>query len=352
MRQAQYFEPLEHQKLRCQLCPRACVIKPGQVGFCQNRENRGGQLYLNSYGLSSGFQLDPIEKKPLNHFYPGSAVLSLGTIGCNLSCKFCQNWGISKEKHWDHLARPVTPEQLAQAAIEAGARSVALTYNDPVIYAEFAIDLAAACRAAGVEVVLVTAGYVNEEPREALFKDVSAANVDLKAFDDHFYHRLCGGRLSPVKETLVYLAQETKVWLEVTTLLIEGENDDPAELEAMAQWMVEALGPQVPWHISAFHPDHQMLGHPRTGLESLDRARQIGLEAGLHYVYTGNVYHPEGDATHCPRCSGLVIQRDRYQILSYQLGPGGYCRHCGAQVHGHFADQPGGASPVPRRVDI
>lgn len=353
MKRATYFEPRPDGKVLCTLCPRACVIKPGHTGFCQNRENQGGVLYLNSYGQASGFQLDPIEKKPLNHFFPGTSVLSLGTIGCNLGCKFCQNWDISKEKHWDrHLARPAPPQRLAEAAKEAGAKSVALTYNDPVIFAEYAQDVTQACSEAGVETVLVTAGYVNAGPRERLFDGVSAANVDLKAFDDHFYHKLCGGRLRPVLDTLEYLARETDVWLEVTTLLIEGENDDPARLEQMAQWMVEHLGPHVPWHLSAFHPDYHLMNRPRTSKETLQRARRIGLESGLFYVYTGNVHDPEGDRTFCPHCSQPVIERDWYQILTYHLGPGGYCRHCGASVHGRFGEGPGHASPRPVRVEV
>lgn len=353
MKRAIYFEARPEGKVLCTLCPRACVIKPGQAGFCQNRENQGGVLYLNSYGQASGFQLDPIEKKPLNHFYPGTGVLSLGTIGCNLGCKFCQNWDISKQKLWDRqMARPASPERLAEAAKEAGAKSVALTYNDPVIFAEYAQDVTQACRAAGIEVVLVTAGYVNQGPREDLFAGVSAANVDLKAFDDHFYHELCGGRLRPVLDTLEYLAQETDVWLEVTTLVIEGENDDPGQLEQMARWMVEHLGPQVPWHLSAFHPDYHLMHRPRTAKETLQQARRIGQEAGLLYVYTGNIHDPEGDQTHCPGCGGVVIERDWYQILNYRLGPGGYCQHCGAQVHGKFGEGPGHASPRPVRVEI
>jgi len=336
MKKARYFQSLENQSLSCQLCPRLCHLKPGEQGFCQNRENQGGVMYLNSYGKASGFQLDPIEKKPLNHFFPGSGVYSFGTIGCNLGCKFCQNWEISKVDQWDSFARSADPADIAQAAKTAGATSVAMTYNDPVIYIEFVTDVAQACKEAGLKVVLVSAGYINEEPRSELFAQVDAVNIDLKAFDESFYKTLCQGHLEPVKETLVYLAKETNVWTEITCLIIEGKNDSPQEIETLSRWIAEELGPQVPLHLSAFHPDHKMQDHPKTGLSTLIQTRHLAQSAGLQFVYTGNVYHPDGDTTFCPTCHQPVIERDWYKIISNQLGVGGFCKHCGGTVAGVF----------------
>ncbi|OGG93720.1 MAG: AmmeMemoRadiSam system radical SAM enzyme [Candidatus Lambdaproteobacteria bacterium RIFOXYD12_FULL_49_8] len=347
-----YWQPLEMGLLRCQLCPRSCKIKPGETGFCQNRENLGGELFLNSFGLASGFQLDPIEKKPLHHFYPGSSVLSFGTIGCNLGCRFCQNWGISKKDNWDNLAKEASPQRIAQAAKAIGAHSVALTYNDPTIFIEFAIEVAQACKEAGIKVVLVTAGYINKAPRADLYRWVDAANVDLKAFNESFYRHLCQGHLAPVLETLEYLANETKCWVEVTNLVIEGENDRPEEMQAMASWIAQKMGPHTPLHLSAFHPDFEMKHHPKTSLATLKHLRQIAVEAGLSHVYTGNVHDPEGGRTLCAHCGELLIQRDWYQIEAYRLSPQGYCRGCGQALAGRFGSGAGGASARSQRVQI
>ncbi len=284
-----YWHTLEDDRVQCDVCPRACRLHEGQRGLCFVRAREQNQIVLTTYGRSSGFCVDPIEKKPLNHFLPGSSVLSFGTAGCNLACKFCQNWDISKSREMDTLADSASPEQIARAAKRMGCRSVAFTYNDPVIFLEYAVDVARACREAGIRSVAVTAGYISEDPREEFFRAMDAANVDLKGFTERFYHEVCGGHLQPVLDTLVYLKRHTDVWFEITTLLIPGENDSERELEEMTQWVVENVGPDVPWHFTAFHPDWKMVDKPRTPPSTLSMARRIAMKNGVRYAYTGNV---------------------------------------------------------------
>jgi pyruvate formate lyase activating enzyme len=338
---ARYFHALPDGRIQCDLCPRDCRLAEGQRGLCFVRQNQGGQMILTTYGRSSGFCLDPIEKKPLAHFYPGTSVLSFGTAGCNLSCKFCQNWDISKSKEMDRLAAEASPEQIARAAVSQGAKSVAFTYNDPVIFAEYAMDTADACRALGIKSVAVTAGYIHAQPRADFYAKMDAANVDLKGFTEQFYQKLTASHLSPVLETLEYLVHHTAVWTEVTTLLIPGFNDSEAELQRLSEWFVTKLRPDVPLHFSAFHPDYKMMNVPPTRPETLQRARAIARSAGLLHVYTGNVHDIEGDTTLCPGCREPLIVRDYYQILSYKLDPSGACPRCGHQLAGHFATHPG-----------
>ncbi len=328
-------------RVRCEVCPRRCLLRDGQRAFCFVRAARGQEVVLTTYGRSTGFCLDPIEKKPLNHFFPGSAVLSFGTAGCNLGCRFCQNWDISKAREVERLSGAAEPDEIAAAAVEAGARSVAFTYNDPVIFLEYVVDVAEACRARGVETVAVTAGYVTPEARRRLFAPISAANVDLKAFSEEFYHRFCAGHLAPVLDTLVYLRRETTVWLELTTLLIPGANDSADELARLCDWVVENLGPDVPLHFTAFHPDYRELDRPGTPVETLRRARSQARAAGLLHVYTGNVADPEGQSTYCPGCGALVIERSGYTLGAWRLR-GGACAACGAPIAGRFDDAPGG----------
>jgi pyruvate formate lyase activating enzyme len=297
-------------------------------------------MVLTTYGRSSGFCIDPIEKKPLNHFYPGTSVLSFGTAGCNLGCRFCQNWDISKAREFDRLADKASPQAIAAAARRFNCRSVAFTYNDPVIFAEYAMDVADACRAVGVAAVAVTAGYMTGESRPEFYRHMDAANVDLKGFTEEFYHRTCCGELAPVLDTLKYLRHETNVWFEVTTLLIPGENDGEPELERAADWFAANLGPDVPWHFTAFHPDYKMLDHACTPLATLTRARAIARARGLRYVYTGNVSDPAGGATWCPGCGRRLIERDRYELREWRVNDG-HCAHCGFAVAGRFAAQPG-----------
>ena len=333
---ARYWHWLDDGRMQCDLCPRDCRLHEGQRGACFVRQRVGDQMILTTYGRSSGFCIDPIEKKPLNHFYPGSSVLSFGTAGCNLACKFCQNWDISKSCDMDRLMDQASPESIAEAAARNACKSVAFTYNDPVIFAEYAMDVADACHARGLQTVAVTAGYMHDAARRDFYAKMDAANVDLKAFTDDFYFRLTGSHLQPVRDTLVYLKRETKVWFEITTLLIPGHNDSDEEISAMCQWLMTELGPDVPLHFSAFHPDHKMPDVPATPLATLVRARQIARKVGLHYVYTGNVHHTEGDTTFCPACHAPLIERDWYLIKLYRLDANGHCPDCGAAIAGRF----------------
>ncbi len=345
-----YWHQLADGQLQCDLCPRHCRLQEGQRGLCYVRQRLDDEVRLVSYGRSSGFCVDPIEKKPLNHFYPGSGVLSFGTAGCNLACKFCQNWDTTKSREMDTLADGARPLQLARAARERDCRSVAFTYNDPIIFMEYALDVAAACHEAGVKTVAVTAGYIDPEPRVEFFAAVDAANIDLKAFSDRFYYKICGAHLQPVLETLEYVYHETDTWLELTTLLIPGENDSDAELNEMCAWVVEKLGPDVPMHFTAFHPDWKMLDHPRTPSSTLTRARDIALANGVRYAYTGNVRDPAGASTYCHNCGELLIERDWHHIGHWRLGADGACTACGTQLAGHFDARPGSALSMPVRV--
>ncbi|MGC1509541.1 AmmeMemoRadiSam system radical SAM enzyme [Ketobacter nezhaii] len=352
VRQTKYWHSLEDGRVQCDICPRQCKLRDQQRGLCFVRANVGNQIVLTTYGRSSGFCVDPIEKKPLNHFYPGSSVLSFGTAGCNLSCKFCQNWDISKSRQMDTLASRAQPEAIVQAALDTGCRSVAFTYNDPVVFQEYAVDVAQACRAAGLESVAVSAGYHSAQARSEFYQSISAANIDLKAFSERFYWNVTGAHLSPVLDTLSYLKHETAVWFEITTLLIPGQNDEPGEIEAMSRWIMDNLGADVPLHFSAFHPDYKMKDIPATPRATLNRARKIAMEQGLNYVYTGNVHDQAGDCTYCPNCHSELIQRDWYQLNSWSLAPGGRCSHCDTLIPGRFGLQPdhGTRKAMPVRI--
>ncbi len=335
-----WWHLLSDGRMQCDLCPRDCRLHEGQRGACFVRQRGEGetrdQMLLTTYGRSSGFCIDPIEKKPLNHFYPGSSVLSFGTAGCNLACKFCQNWDISKSKNMDRLADQASPEAIAQTAVNGKCKSVAFTYNDPVIFAEYAMDVADACHAHGVKTVAVTAGYMHDAPRREFYAKMDAANVDLKAFTDDFYFKLCGAHLQPVLDTLVYLERETAVWVEITTLLIPGKNDSVEEITAMCAWIMKELGPDVPLHLTAFHPDFKMNDLPRTPAETLHRARRIAQDAGLHYVYTGNIHDTEGGTTYCPQCHAALVVRDWHQINAYEVTPESKCPRCATTIAGEF----------------
>ena len=348
---ARYWHRLPDGRIQCDLCPRACRLHDGQRAFCFVRERRGDELVLSTYGRSTGFCVDPIEKKPLHHFLPGTPVLSFGTAGCNLGCRFCQNWDISKSREVERLSEEATPQAIAAAAARLGCRSVAFTYNDPVIWAEYAIDVARACRERGLKSVAVTAGYITPGARGDFFGAMDAANVDLKAFTETFYRKLTFAELAPVLDTLVWLRRETGVWLEVTTLLIPGENDGDEEIHRLSAWFASNLGPDVPLHFSAFHPDFKMSDTPPTPPATLTRAREIARSHGLRYVYTGNVHDREGDATLCPDCGTVLIQRDWYEILDYRIEDGA-CGVCGRVVPGVFESEPGtwGARRAPVRI--
>jgi pyruvate formate lyase activating enzyme len=345
-----YWHLLDDGRIQCDVCPRACKLRDGQRGLCFVRAREGDEIVLTTYGRSSGFCVDPIEKKPLNHFLPGTSVLSFGTAGCNLSCRFCQNWDISKSRELDTLADAASPETIAEAAARLGCSSVAFTYNDPVIFLEYAIDVADACRERGIKSVAVTAGYMCAEPRVELYEHMDAANVDLKGFTESFYGDICAGRLGPVLETLEYLEHETDVWFEITNLLIPGLNDSDEEIDAMTSWVVERLGPDVPMHFTAFHPDYKMLDRPPTPASTLARARAIALANGVRYPYTGNVHDSEGGSTYCHGCGSRLIERDWYRLGGYLVTADGCCEACGAPLPGIFAGPPGAWGP--RRLPV
>ncbi|MCM8527890.1 MAG: AmmeMemoRadiSam system radical SAM enzyme [Lentisphaeraceae bacterium] len=335
-----YWHKLEGGRVQCDLCPRNCKVSEGQRGLCFVRANEGGEIVLKTYGRSSGFCIDPIEKKPLNHFFPGTSVLSFGTAGCNLFCKFCQNWDISKASSMDRLMNDAMPEQIAEAALKHGCKSVAYTYNDPVIFLEYAVDIAKECRKRGIKNVAVTAGYINEEPRKEFFEYMDAVNVDLKAFTDEFYKKVCGGKLQDVLDTLLYIRNSTDVWMELTTLLIPDENDSELELDQLTKWVCRNLGPDTPIHFSAFHPDFKMMDKERTPLKTLLKACDIARNNGLYHVYAGNVHNPENDSTYCHECGELLIERDWYQLKKWNLKHSS-CPSCGVTCSGHFESSPG-----------
>jgi len=340
-RPGRYWHALEDGRIQCDLCPRLCRLREGQRGMCFVRAHRMGEMILTTYGRSSGFCVDPIEKKPLNHFLPGTPILSFGTAGCNLTCKFCQNWDISKSREMDRLMDQASPETIARAAKRLGCRSVAFTYNDPVIFHEYAVDVAQACREEGILSVAVTAGYVSPEPREEFYRHMDAANIDLKAFSETFYRKLAAGHLEPVKDTLRYVCNETDVWVELTTLLIPGWNDSDEELHEMTEWVVEKLGPDVPMHFTAFHPDWKMREVPATPAATLNRARAIASQNGVRFAYSGNVHDKAGESTYCSTCGQLLIGRDWYVLSDWKLTGDGSCDTCGTRLPGVFEAQPG-----------
>lgn len=330
----------EPDRIACDLCPRACILRPGDRGFCFVRENVGGEMILSTYGRSTGFCIDPIEKKPLNHFYPGNSVLSFGTAGCNLGCKFCQNWDISKSKEIEKLSEEASPSTIATAAKALGCQSVAFTYNDPVVWAEYAIDAAKACRAAGIKTVAVTAGYITPEARPAFFEYMDAANVDLKAFTEEFYKHVTLSHLQPVLDTLRWLVHESDVWLEVTNLIIPDANDTREEVQQMCDWLLRELGPDVPIHFTAFHPDFRMRDRGNTRSDTLLAAYDLAKSAGLHYPYIGNVHAGPQQSTYCPGCRQTVIERIGYDIRKYAI-QNSRCTRCGTLIAGHFTDSAG-----------
>jgi len=347
-----YWHRLEDGRLQCDLCPRECKLHDGQQGLCFVRANQNDEIVLTTYGRSSGFCIDPIEKKPLNHFLPGTPVFSFGTAGCNLACKFCQNWDISKSREMDTLADAAMPENIASTAAHYDCRSVAFTYNDPVIFHEYAIDVAKACRDRDIKTVAVTAGYVSPEPRTEFYQWMDAANVDLKAFTDRFYHKITGSHLAPVLDTLKYIKHETNCWLETTTLIIPGENDSEKELTEMCEWVVEHLGADTPMHFSAFHPDFKMRDTLSTPPETLTMAREIAIKTGIHYAYVGNVHNRDADSTWCHHCGSLLIERDWYELGQWHLDEHANCLNCGSKLAGVFEEKPGhwGARRLPVRM--
>ncbi|MBU1996926.1 MAG: AmmeMemoRadiSam system radical SAM enzyme [Candidatus Omnitrophica bacterium] len=333
---ARFWEQSEKDTIKCNLCPRHCVLSDGQNGFCFVRKNVSGKMILTTYGRSSGFCIDPIEKKPLNHFYPGSKILSFGTAGCNLGCKFCQNWDLSRSREFDKLTEKASPEEIALAAKTHDCKSVAFTYNDPIIFAEYAYDTAIACHKLDIKTVAVTAGYITDEARASFFEHIDATNVDLKSFSEDFYEKYCSGQLEPVLKTLIYLKEKTDIWFEITNLIIPGLNDKYQELTDMTKWISDNLGNDVPLHFSAFHPTYKMTDRKATPIETLIRAREIALNSGLKYVYTGNVHHKEGASTYCSKCDHLLIERDWYRIGEDNLINNNQCPKCTTVCAGIF----------------
>lgn len=335
-----WHESDDNTRLICDLCPRHCALRPGDRGFCFVRENRDGQIVSTTYGRSTGFCIDPIEKKPLHQFYPGTAVLSFGTPGCNLGCTFCQNWTMSRSRSIEAACVEARPQTIAAAAVEHGCRSVAFTYNDPIIWAEYAIDTARACHAVGVRTVAVTSSYITDAARSEFFQPMDAANVDLKGFSEQFYREYCGGHLQPVLDSLRWLVHESQTWVEITNLVIPGANDSPEDIRGMCRWIATELGPDVPLHFSAFHPDFKLTDRRATSPETLGAAYQIARDAGLRYVYTGNVCDPERQHTYCPGCGRPVIRRDGYVVGGFELR-GGRCADCQTTIAGRFDENVG-----------
>ncbi len=347
-----YWHFVENHKIQCDVCPRECKLNEGQRGLCYVRGRENNQIVLHTYGKSSGFCIDPIEKKPLNHFFPGTSVLSFGTAGCNLICQFCQNWSISKSREMDILSDEANPELIVKVAKKFNCKSIAFTYNDPVIFFEYAIDVAKECHKYDLYTVAVTAGYIKSEPREEFFSYIDAANVDLKGFTENFYKKNCGGHLQPVLDTLLFLKKHTNVWLEITTLLIPEENDSDHEIKKECEWILDNLGDEVPLHFTAFHPDFRMRNKYPTSHYTLKKARKIAMDVGLKFVYVGNVYDEESESTYCPKCKKKIIGRNWYVLSDYQLTEDGKCKFCGYQIQGRFDKTKGnwGSKRVPVRL--
>lgn len=335
LKEAKWWKPVENEKILCTLCPRYCKIGDGQPGFCYIRQNQNGKLITLGYGRPTGFAIDPVEKKPLNHFYPGTNILSFGTAGCNLGCKFCQNWSISKAKIDDLNALDVSPEEVMQLAKKHSVPSIAFTYNDPTIFGEYVIDISKIARQEGIKSVMVTAGYIDKEARKDVYKYIDAANLDLKAFTERFYHKVTFSHLDDVLETLIWLKNETEVWFEITTLLIPDENDSEEEIKNECDWILSNLGDAVPLHFTAFHPDFKMLDKNRTPELTLTTTRKIALSMGIKYCYVGNVHNREGQTTYCHNCGTTLIERDWHSVLKNKLKSGRCCK-CNSIIPGCY----------------
>ncbi len=335
--EARWWQKQDDGRILCTLCPRYCKIGEGQIGFCYIRQNIDGKLYSTGYGRPTGFAIDPIEKKPLNHFYPGSTILSFGTAGCNLGCKFCQNWSISKAKLDELNALYVTPEEVISLAKKYKTPSIAYTYNDPTIFGEYVIDISRLAKEENIKNVMVTAGYIDKEARKDVYRYIDAANVDLKAFTEQFYHKITFSHLNYVLDTLLWLKNETGIWFEITTLLIPNENDSDEEIKLMTEWIVKNLGDEVPLHFTAFHPDFKMLNKSKTPSSTLEQARKIAITQGIKYCYLGNIHHEIGQSTYCHNCKEVVIKRDWHSVLKINL-KNGKCNNCGQNVAGIFAE--------------
>ena len=336
LHEARWWEAMPGGKVHCYLCPRHCHIGEGQAGFCFIRANQGGKLYSLGYAHPAALQVDPIEKKPLNHFLPGTRVFSMGTAGCNMGCFFCQNWDISKSRADQVRANYIPPEDVVQLAIQHGCPSIAFTYNEPTIWGEYVIDISQAAHEQGINTVMVSNGYTAREAFHDIYDHIDAANIDLKAFTDNFYARVTLSHLQPVLETLEWLKKETSVWVEMTNLIIPTLNDAPAETRALCEWVLEHLGPDVPLHFTAFHPDFKLRDIPGTPPDTLHAARATALEMGLHYVYEGNI-RGNGAHTYCPSCKTLLVRRSWHDVQENHL-QNGCCPTCGLAIPGHWTN--------------
>jgi pyruvate formate lyase activating enzyme len=332
--EGRWWEPMENGKLHCYLCPRHCHIGEGQTGFCFIRKVENGRLLQLGYGRPAAIQIDPVEKKPLNHFFPGTKIFSMGTAGCNMGCFFCQNWDISKAKSDQVNAADLSPEQVVTLAQQYGCPHLAFTYNEPTIWGEYVIDIARVAHDYGLNTVMVTNGYVTREAFFDIYQHIDAANVDLKAFTETFYSKITLTHLAPVLETLKWLRHETNVWFEVTNLIIPTLNDDDSEFQRLSEWMLENIGDDVPLHFTAFHPDFKLRDKPRTPPESLHRARDLAMSMGLKFVYEGNIYS-DGAHTICPGCHKVIVRRSWHDVLTNKLYEG-KCAHCGTKIPGVF----------------
>ncbi len=330
-----YQKSLNNKRVQCLICPRECNLGENQVGFCSVRRNTGGNIELETYGYNTGMAIDPVEKKPLYHFYPTSRVLSFGTNGCIMGCQFCQNWHITKVTPDYSKLFKVHPEEIVRYALEYNCKSVAFTYNDPIAFLEYAVDTAKLCRKYGIKTIAVTSGFINPEPAIEFFYYMDAANIDLKGFTDKFYKKNCLARLTPVLDTIKYVKNHTDCWLELTTLLIDGENSSNDEIEKECEWIIENLGKDVPIHFSAFHPSYKRMNIQKTKIETLMRGYNIAKNKGIKYVYTGNILHPESSATYCPNCGRPIIKRAGFKIIENNLN-GNKCKFCGTICNGWF----------------
>jgi pyruvate formate lyase activating enzyme len=332
---AKWWEKTDSGKILCTLCPRYCKIGEGKRGFCFIRQNIDGKLYSTGYGHPVGFAIDPVEKKPLNHFLPGTGILSFGTAGCNLGCKFCQNWESSKAKSDEISSTTASPGEVVELAKRYKVPSIAYTYNDPTIYGEYVEDISKIAREEGLKNVMVTAGYIDKNAREEVYKNIDAVNVDLKAFTETFYFKLTFSHLEDVLDTLVWLKHDTDIWTEITTLLIPDENDSDDEIKQMSDWVLENLGDEVPMHFTAFHPDFKMRDKPATPASTLKRARKIAMDKGVKFVYVGNVFDAEGQTTYCPNCNAELIKRSWHDVKFNKL-EGNSCTNCGTEIPGVY----------------
>jgi pyruvate formate lyase activating enzyme len=336
LHEALWWEPEANNKVHCYLCPRHCHIGEGQAGFCFIRANEGGKLYSLGYAHPAAMQIDPVEKKPLNHFLPGTRIFSMGTAGCNMGCFFCQNWDISKSRADQVRSSHVPPEDVVSLAIEHGCPSIAFTYNEPTIWGEYVIDICRAAHQRGLNTVMVSNGYITREAFHDVYDHVDAANIDLKAFTENFYGRITLTHLKPVLDTLEWLKNETNVWFELTNLMIPTLNDAPEETRKLAEWVFDHLGPDVPLHFTAFHPDFKLRDKPRTPPETLHAARAVAREVGLRYVYEGNIYS-DGANTLCPQCSTLLVCRSWHDVRENNLRDG-RCPKCAFAIPGRWVN--------------